>query len=95
MTGKAGGSRTSGTCALAATLSHRSEETAMAKPTEDQILQRAKALADKEGNNWNDEESYEKAEDGDAPPMTDSAERTDYLRRAAEELAREQDRGAL
>jgi hypothetical protein len=85
----------SGTCALATTLSHPSEETAMAMPTEDQILQRAKALAVKEGNNWNDQQSYQKAEDGEAPPMTDGAERADYLRRAKEGLLREQDRGAL
>jgi hypothetical protein len=60
------------------------------RPTESEIAARAKELAEKDGNNWIDQESREAATNGDdVPPMTDSAERLDYLRRAKAELSSE------
>jgi hypothetical protein len=60
------------------------------RPTEADIAARAKELAEKDGNNWIDQESHEAAKNGDdVPPMTDSAERLDYLRRAKGELVSE------
>jgi hypothetical protein len=59
-------------------------------PTENEIAARAKDLAEKDGNNWIDMESREAAANrGDVPPMTDSAERLDYLKRAKAELLAE------
>ena len=65
-------------------------------PTDAEIAARAKELAEKDGNNWIDEESRAAAENGDdVAPMTNSAERIDYLARARLELLPEQDTGRL
>jgi hypothetical protein len=60
------------------------------RPTEAEVAARAKELAEKDGNNWIDQESRQAAAAGDdVPPMTDSAERLEYLRRAKAELLSE------
>jgi hypothetical protein len=57
------------------------------EPTISEITARAKELAKNDGNNWNDQESRQDAKNGDdVPPMTDSAERLDYLTRARRDL---------
>lgn len=61
----------------------------MIEPTEDDVLQRAKELAKKDGNLWNDEEGRRRQADGDVPVIRDDAERTEYLNRAKRELLRE------
>jgi hypothetical protein len=57
------------------------------RPTEAEIAAKAKELAEKDGNNWIDMRSRQSAANGDdVPPMTDSAERLDYLTRARRDL---------
>jgi hypothetical protein len=60
------------------------------KPTEAEVAARAKELAERDGNNWIDQESRQAAANGDdVPPMTDGAERLEYLSRARRELLSE------
>jgi len=61
----------------------------MTEPTEDKILQRAKELAEMDGNVWDDEEGRRNEADGGAPVITDDSERTEYLNRAKRQLLRE------
>jgi len=61
----------------------------MTEPTEDQILQRAKALCSGDGYAWNEEEAPSDIEDGDVMPTIDDSTRVEYLNRAKEQLMRE------
>jgi hypothetical protein len=61
----------------------------MTEPTEDEILQRAKELAEMDGNIWDDEEGRRKEADGNVPVITDASERNEYLNRAKRQLLRE------
>jgi hypothetical protein len=62
----------------------------MTEPTEDEILQRAKELAEMDGKVWDDGERRRKEEvDGGAPVVADDSEQAEYLNRAKRQLLRE------